>query len=248
MWRSVKRELSINRASLWQTMLILAGACVVGEIVMACIFHFTSDAPEFVPMGFIFTAMTACICGILFPAYYFSCGYEQALTLGCTRKSFLVGELALSAVHILLLMAEAALAMLADWGFYRLFYPTAFAAIRWDGFAPDVTWLGIVLLIVAALVCAGLFLGASLQRWGRRAAWALWGIYMVFVFFSGPLTQIGKTAAAQASPLGAAVRAVDGVLALLPLNSYLILGGVLLLALGAAGAEMLLRGSVRRAQ
>ena len=246
MWKSIKREISVNRDGLWQTELILAAACLVGEIVAFCLWHFVGGEPEIIPMGTILTTIAAAVCAVLFPAYYFSCGYEQALTLGCTRGRFLVGELALSLLHIVLLMATAGLAVLADLGFYRVFYPQAYERIDWED-APPVTYLLLAAVVAAAaLLCFGLFFGALLQRWGKRAFWVLWGLGMGLSYLGAAVEHLGG-ADREDSLLGRMVGSVGRVLAFLPAAVYICLGGAALLAAGVFGAVLLLRGSIRHA-
>lgn len=246
MWKSIQREISVNRDSLWQSELILAGTCLVGEIVSYCILRFSGGEPEFIPLGIIFTMTAAVVCAVLFPAYYFSCGYEQALTLGCTRGRFLVGELALSLLHILLLLATAGLAVLADLGFYRVLYPQVYENIDWEEFQIDVTFFAAAAAVAAALLCFGLFFGAILQRWGKRAFWGLWGAGMALSYLSGPVAHLLENNS-EDSLLGRMVGSVWRMLAFLPGTVYLCLGGAALLAAGVFGAVLLLRGSVRHA-
>lgn len=247
MIKSIKREISVNRDSLWQSELVLVGAYLAGEVFLLCILHFFGEEPEFIPLGFIITMIAAVICAVMFPAYYFSCGYEQALTLGCTRGRFLAGELALSLMHIVQLLATAGLAFLADLGFYRALYPQVYAQIDWDGFEINASFFAAAAVAVAALLCFGVFFGALLQRWGKRAFWVMWGVFMALSYLSGPLMRLVAKGGEQDSLLGRACRAAARVLAFLPGVVYLCMGCVALLAMGVFGIVLLLRGSVRRA-
>lgn len=246
MWKSIKREVSVNRDSLWQSELILVGTCLVGEIAAYCILRFLGGEPEFIPMGIILTMVAAIVCAVMFPAYYFSCGYEQALTLGCTRGRFLVGELALSLLHIVLLLSTVGLAVLADLGFYRVLYPQVYERIDWEEFQIDATFFIAVAAVAASLLCFGLFFGAMLQRWGKRAFWVLWGVGMAFTYLSGPIAHLLENNR-EDSLLGRMVGSIGRMLAFLPAAVYLCLGGAAVLAAGVFGAVLLLRGSIRHA-
>ena len=83
MWSSIRREFSVNRDSLWQSGLILAGACLLGEGIAAVMMGIFSREPFFIPLGTMMAVGAAVVSGVIFPAYYFSCGYEQALAMGC---------------------------------------------------------------------------------------------------------------------------------------------------------------------
>lgn len=246
MWQSIKREFSVNRDGLWQSGLILAGACLLGEGITAVIMHIFKEGPAFVPLGMICTAGTAFVCGLIFPAFYFSCGYEQALTMGCTRGRFLAGALALSLVHILLMFAAALLAALADIGFYRVFYPQVYARIDWADFPSPGALFGGLALAAAALLCTGLFFGACLQRWGKRAFWILYGAGMSLLFLSGPLSHWSERAA-ENSLLGRMMSGLGKALSQLPEPAAFGFCGAAVLAGGVFGAVLLLRGSLRHA-
>ncbi len=245
MWSSIRREFSVNRDSLWQSGLILAGACLLGEGIAAVMMGIFSREPFFIPLGTMMAVGAAVVSGVIFPAYYFSCGYEQALAMGCTRGRFLAGSLALSLVHIVLMLAAASLAILADMGFYRAFYPQIYAAIDWTDFPSGGVLAGGLALAAAVLLCFGLFLGAALQRWGKRAFWVLWGICMAASFLSGPMVHLAKDG--EASLLGRIAGSVGHALAFLPGMVYLCFAGAVLLAAGVFGAVLLLRGSIRHA-
>lgn len=249
MWKSIKRELSVNRDSLWQSGLILAGACLLGEVIAFIMMRIFSDEPAFIPFGMLLAVITVVVCGVIFPAYYFSCGYEQALTMGCTRGRFLVGALVLSLVHIVLMFAAAMLAMLVDLGLCRALYPRVYAATDWTdfwtGFPSAAVLLGGLALAAAVLLCAGLFLGACLQRWGKRAFWILYGVGLSMLLLGGPLSHLSEGAAGD-SPLGRMFGGLGRALSLLPLPAVLCFCGAALLAAGVFGAVLLLRGSVRR--
>ena len=51
MWKSIKREISVNRDSLWQSGLILAGACLLGEVLAFVMMRIFSEEPAFIPFG-----------------------------------------------------------------------------------------------------------------------------------------------------------------------------------------------------
>lgn len=254
MWKAIRREFSVNRDNLWQSGLILAGVCLLGEVVTCLLQHIFSDDPEFVPMGMLLAAITAVVCAVIFPAYYFSCGYEQALTMGCTRGRFLAGTLALSFCHIALLMLLSGMAVFVDLGFYRVFYPQIYAKIDWAGFWTDFPLdgisalgaIGALALGAAGLVCMGLFFGACVQRWGKRAFWILYGVIVAPTILAGPLAHVSE-GVGKDSPLGQMLDSLGRVLARLPVPAYLWFGGAALLAAGVFGAVLLLRGGVRRA-
>ena len=90
MLKSIKREFLLNRNSLWQSLAVLGGAWLLGEALSLCIMYFAHEE-EYFSLGTVFAAIMLVMFGVIFALYYFSCGYEQALTMSCTRRRFLFG-------------------------------------------------------------------------------------------------------------------------------------------------------------
>ena len=193
MLKSIKREFLLNRNSLWQSLAVLGGAWLLGEALSLCIMYFAHEE-EYFSLGTVFAAIMLVMFGVIFALYYFSCGYEQALTMSCTRPDLLQPE-----------------------------------ALRW-------AW--VILPAVLVLACTGLFLGACIQRWGRRALWLLWAAYMAVFLFGDTFTRLAE-GAGRDTLLGRALGAVVDVLAFIP-------GGPARVLLAVSGAALLLRGSVRQ--
>lgn len=90
MLKSIKREFLLNRNSLWQSLAVLGGAWLLGEALSLCIMYFAHEE-EYFSLGTVFAAIMLVMFGVIFALYYFSCGYEQALTMSCTRRRFCLG-------------------------------------------------------------------------------------------------------------------------------------------------------------
>ena len=76
-------------------------------------------------------------------------------------------------------------------------------------------WAWVILPAVLVLACTGLFLGACIQRWGRRALWLLWAAYMAVFLFGDTFTRLAE-GAGRDTLLGRALGAVVDVLAFIP--------------------------------
>ena len=177
MLKSIKREFLLNRNSLWQSLAVLGGAWLLGEALSLCIMYFAHEE-EYFSLGTVFAAIMLVMFGVIFALYYFSCGYEQALTMSCTRRRFLFGMFVTVCLQLLCLVGGIVVLTLLDRGLYLLL----FRGMPIDG--PDLLqpealrWAWVILPAVLVLACTGLFLGACIQRWGRRALWLLWAAYM----------------------------------------------------------------------
>lgn len=245
MLKSIKREFLLNLDSLWQTLAFLSGAWLLGEIMSLCILYF-AHADTYFSLGTVFAAIILVLFGVIFALYYFSCGYEQALTMSCTRRHFLVGMFVTVCLQLLCFVAGMAVLVLLDRGLYLLFF-RGMPLEGLDLLRPEVLrWAWVVLPSVLVIACAGMFLGACIQRWGRRALWLLWGVYMAVFLFGDTFTRLAE-GAGRDTLLGRALGAVVDVLAFIPGGAArALLALALLAAATASGAVMLLRGSVRQ--
>lgn len=244
MLRSIKREFLLNRNSLWQSLALLGGGWLFGLALLLGIV-WLADETELVPLGTIFAGLVLVFIGVLYSIYYFACGYEQALTMSCTRRRFLVGIFVTTCLQLLCLIVAVLALSALELGIFRLFFrgytldlgplaPPMLARFAW-----------VPLAAVPAVVCAGMFLGACVQRWGRRALWLLWGLYMIFVLFGDTFRNMAE-GANRNTLLGSVVGAAADALARIPDGPMRgVLALVLLVAATVAGLWMLLHGSVR---
>ena len=193
MLKSIKREFLLNRNSLWQSLAVLGGAWLLGEALSLCIMYFAHEE-EYFSLGTVFAAIMLVMFGVIFALYYFSCGYEQALTMSCTRRRFLFGMFVTVCLQLLCLVGGIVVLTLLDRGLYLLL----FRGMPIDG--PDLLqpealrWAWVILPAVLVLACTGLFLGACIQRWGRRALWLLWAAYMAVFLFGDTFTRLAEGA------------------------------------------------------
>ena len=113
MLKSIKREFLLNRNSLWQSLAVLGGAWLLGEALSLCIMYFAHEE-EYFSLGTVFAAIMLVMFGVIFALYYFSCGYEQALTMSCTRRRFLFGMFVTVCLQLLCLVGGIVVLTLLD--------------------------------------------------------------------------------------------------------------------------------------
>ena len=244
MWKSIKREFLLNVDNLWESAAIIGGAWVIGLIIDAIIFHFSHDDEVFIG-GLIASAMSFICVALLMPAYYFSCGYEQAVSMGCTRRAFVVGMAVTTFVHTLCGMAcVIVLALLESW-IGRLTVPERYSIGKLAELLPElkenVLTLLILFGIMLELVCASMFLGACMQRWGRRAFWGFYIGGMSLSLFGSSVSMIDTN-----TFYGRILRTISQAASHIPGGVWTALAILGLPILGVVGVCLLLRGSVRQ--
>lgn len=246
MWKSIKREFLLNVDSLWQFLAIIGGAWGIGLIIDAAIFYFSKDDEVFI-VGLIASAMALVCLGILFPAFFFSSSFEQAVKLGCTRRAFLMGMAVTELVHTLCgTVLVIILAFLESW-IGRLTLPDRYSIGKLEEMLAEIDGstlavLGIALGAMLELACAGIFLGACMQRWGQKAFWGIYIVGMVICFFGSSVNMIDTD-----TLLGRIWRALSQAASFVPGFLWTALAILVLPAFAAVGVCMLLHASVRSA-
>lgn len=179
MLKMTKNEFKLQFANLWQMALVVLGMFAAGEIVVAIIMAATSP-DDGATLGWLFAMM-----GL---AFWFFCvgaqivtGLNNAISMSRTRKSYL-------AAHYLVNFSFSAAMVAFVWLLgqlerlgWRLLYPglpMEFDFSKWFG-------LKVAMLIVMVGVVIASFLGALIARFGKKAFWALWAIWM-FAFLILP--------------------------------------------------------------
>ena len=173
----IVRFLRCNRADF----LLYAGAplavFLLGLLVNAgAVLLFRAESTfVFLPL---FLAMVCALLGLSAAATSVLQAFPMALSFSVTRRSALLGVVSYTLLAALVL---AGLSLLVSWADRAMIYGL-FPLLR-----PGLEVLGDPLyeagplpIVAAALggALAGFVGGAAIQRFGRRAGWALWGIYM----------------------------------------------------------------------
>ena len=71
---------------------------------LACVSCISLMRRSIFALGTVFAAIMLVMFGVIFALYYFSCGYEQALTMSCTRRRFLFGMFVTVCLQLLCLV------------------------------------------------------------------------------------------------------------------------------------------------
>ena len=231
--QSVKKEIQVERDSFWQFPLVVAGLWVFGMVLGLIITFASGENEEFVPMGFIL-ALVGAVISIFFVGAQMHMGFKLAVGMGTTRKSYLGSYYAVSFLLCLECYVVAVCTILLDKAIWAL----GFSHMKFLFSLPDYVplfWWPIILVAAAAVsALAGAFFAALIYKWGQKAFWILWSVWMIgFVLLPQLASRWKDTAVAKfvfsiggllgAIPLwGWGVIALS-VLALMPLTTVLIM-------------------------
>ena len=112
--------------------------------------------------------------------------YDLSLKLGRTRRATVAGLLGYGLLQALAVMlAGWASGQLEEVLTYRL-WPLMVPNIGIDR-SLDIFPLWALLLVAVGCALAAIVIGGLIHRFGRRAGWTIWGIWMVMIFGQGYL-------------------------------------------------------------
>lgn len=164
--------------SFWGLLLMIAAGFVFGEILLFLIMYTDSDPGPWFCMGTVFALILLLVTTILFYGISYTSEFSLALSMGCTRRRFVLQYAGKVLAHL-------ALAYVLILGLYRLELVIGSAAFP-DyplevefGFLTD--WR-IVLAGIAGLLLLALFTGAMFGRFGRKAGLIIYFGWMFCCF------------------------------------------------------------------
>ena len=173
---AICREWRIQRYNLLPLLALVAGGFVLGRL-FALVIGLISHESGWIPLGVIFAGFG--LIAVFFSlSMQFTLGLNHAILMSRTRKAFLIGNYPIGALTLLLGMA---LTLLLGW----LEYITAPAAdpqlLDLFGRIAAVVLHPLFLIgfPVGGIIIAD-FVGALAARFGSRALWVLWGLWMLF--------------------------------------------------------------------
>lgn len=192
----IKREFSVQKMNFQQMPLIILGLYLFG-FVLGLIITVASGEGEFVPLGFIMAFIGAIISSFVIGAQ-FHMGFKLAVGMGVTRKNYLISFYFVDYVLALECFAAAAAAIALDWGAWAFFFSGTTSIFSNLLSFPLLLAVPVLLAAALAFLVVGVFCAALIYKWGKKAFWILWVIWMLaFVGVPQLFSRWGNTALAK---------------------------------------------------
>lgn len=175
------RELRGSKRS-WGILLgIITGFYLFGMAFTAILMTTVVDDNSYAPLSMLFAQIGAAI-ALFAMMDRFNGGFDTAVKMGETRRSYLWAAFFTTALELAVMIGFLWLLRLIETGFQNLFFPGVTVEVDTTVWLQDVKLvLGIVIFVIGLL---SLF-GALLHRYGRKAFWGMWVLWM-FAFIVGP--------------------------------------------------------------
>lgn len=238
---AIKREFKLH----WRTDAILYaiywGVFTLMVGVVFLIMNLTGSE-TYAEMGCFISSMFALILLLLRFVFWGPYNFNMAVSMGRTRTSAMLANAAHSAVLTTLFAVSLWLFHLIEKHLYSTLYPTLENEISFVNIVSP----GSLVLIAAALWAVTFVLGAMITRYGKKAWWVVWAIWM-FCCLILPRLMDGNSD--DASILSRAVHgiftAVTGLLGSIAPAVWIAIAVLAAAAALFAGVRMYLRAEVR---
>lgn len=170
-WRVYREDLGTNA-------LLQLIAFLLGMMIVVIINETVNEDRDFAPMGSLFAILVPAIFGVVRAN---TSRLLLALSMGQTRKSFLVCDTLLNAWHFLICLAISRMLYFAETSIFARLYPGFENAMPFD----QVFSLPIIGLLTAAVAGLGLLFTMLKVRFGMKVFAASWGgVWLVFALGS----------------------------------------------------------------
>lgn len=230
---SIKQQFKLQWDNLWQFALIILGMYLLGFVLVAIL----------IATGVADTAATlASLFAMLGLAFWFfgvgaqmSIGLTNAIIMSRTRKRYIFSHYAVNLVYT---VAQCALVLLLC-RLDRFLMGSLYSHLELEvDFAEFIGFKILVPVVIGGVIVAS-FLGALLTRYGKKAFWVLWSVWM-FTFLVLPRASEAAAESGNATILGMVALRVVSFVTAIPLSTWQWIGGAALLVC-FAGSFLLVR-------
>lgn len=174
MMKTVKRQIVTQWqicATCWMLVVIMG---VVGTVIMHCILAFDSEAKKIVTMGGIM-ATIGLVIWVLIATIQFQFDFNMAVSMGTTRMRFIMSYFIVIFIGNLISVALAAIISKLEEIWFLSQFPKYVGAENIYVF-PYIIKYGVPAALLLTLL--GGFLGALMLKFGKKAGWVLWCLWM----------------------------------------------------------------------
>ena len=203
-------QCKVRKAELLQFFGIVAGGYLVGLIIVFIVMNATKEN-SYATVGTMLAVIVFAFMHLFGISFSFMGDFNMAISLGATRKSFVSGYVLFNLLEIAVLEVEIVVFGVVEKLLLENAFPQAVMEIDLTNFF---TWnyLSGVLVVFTAVE---MFFGAVILRYGVKAFWVLWAIWMIVCLapmnieknekLSGELAKLGLFLGGKLTPQGMVV-------------------------------------------
>lgn len=176
MVKALKQQLWVLGDDIITGYVLLFGGYLLGIILMQIILHTDKSVDTYFFIGTLCGIIGFCFYSLIVAATGFQQKFNIEISMGCTRRKFFLSYLTVSVLSNLLGVPLVLGLCRAENALYAFLYPQMTLEGEID-FLYYIVKIGFPAAFVFTI--AGTFCGSMLLRFGRRAFWVFWAIWMV---------------------------------------------------------------------
>lgn len=146
---------------------------IFGIILMLVLGKGADGSRQYITMGGLFVLIGVLVIAMVF-VLQMRYTFSYVISMGCTRKDFVVGNYLVVLAGVVVGIILAALMCKVESALMMHLYPNLDEVKSLLGIIIRYGWIGAIILTVA--ICLG---GALLLKFGRKAAWVMWAMLML---------------------------------------------------------------------
>ncbi|MEY8427206.1 hypothetical protein AALA00_05670 [Lachnospiraceae bacterium 46-15] len=232
MLEAIKKQFQVQWKDWMWYALIAAGVWLIGCIMFGIILANEGEDTYF-ELGTIMGCAVVVMMGMFTVMLQIRLSFDIEVSMGCTRlrffMSFYIVNIVMNVLMVLLLMLLCA----AERGIYSMAFP---------GRKEEVDIMGWIVRLAVPLALAGPMIGGLggvlVMRFGQKAFWAEWAVWMLLCVGGPRIIDAAKDA--PQSLFGMIGNGVQRILNMLPVDGWIIAGTAVCLAC-CAGSWLVLR-------
>ena len=173
----IKKEINVQRVNFKSMGISLLSLYIFGFVVSLIVIVFSGD-DYYVPIGGIVAATGGLIFNLLTVAIQMLTGFNLAVSMNISRKRYFSTFFATSYTMGILYFAGVVVLLLIDKVLITMLYPHLEYRV---GFIQTLGASNLIFITLGggvAIVVIGMFIAAVMQKWGVKAFWSLWVVWM----------------------------------------------------------------------
>lgn len=176
MIKALKRQLWVLGDEILTGYIVILGGYLFGILLMQITMHMDKSVESYFPLGTLIGGMVFCFYASITGAVGFRQYFNLEISMCCTRNNFFLSYLIVNLLNDLLGVLLVLALGKAEEMLYALIHPQMIMDKEID-FLYYIGKYGVPAAIILSVV--GIFCGIMLLRFGQKAFWVLWAIWML---------------------------------------------------------------------
>lgn len=172
----------LNLSELYVTLFFMLVFDIIGMIIVAVVLKFDTES-AYATQGTLFAVIVGIFANVIMGVIAFPYNFNMNVSLGCTRKEFLIVEGITAYLNIIVETLAVMVLYFVETALGKVLY----AGKECENLIAVLMKLRIVPVVILMLPAMMMFGGAVILKFKKYAYWVLWGMWMLFFTGCGKL-------------------------------------------------------------